>query len=58
MTYDDAILKTMKEIALKKKQIQLLTECIQYLENESQSNDNLTQTPEQILNNFADAFAN
>ena len=57
MTYDDAILKAKREIDRKQKEIQLLNECIQYLQNESKSNDKLTQTPEQILHNFADAFA-
>lgn len=56
MTYDEAIIKTQCAIANKQKQIQLLNDCMQYLQNESQSNDSLTQTPEDILNNFADAF--
>ena len=56
MTFDEAILKVKHEINVKNKKIETLKECLKYLENDSKSNDSLTQTPEQILNNFADGF--
>jgi hypothetical protein len=56
MTYEEAKIKVLHEIHIKESKIEKLKECLNYLENDKNSNDNLTQTPEQILNNFADSF--
>jgi uncharacterized protein YigA (DUF484 family) len=52
MSYTQAIDFVRQEIRRKQHEIETLKECIKYLENDSNSNDELTQTPEQILKNF------
>ena len=52
MTYADAITKVEHEIFKKQSEIETLRECIKYLENETKSNDNMTQPAEKILGNF------
>ena len=52
MTYDEAIQFAQHEIYKKQKEIENLKECIKYLKNESQSDDKLTQSAIQVLENF------
>ncbi len=52
LTYDQAITLVNHEINKKSKEIEILKNCIQYLSNDSKSKDELTQSPEKILENF------
>lgn len=52
MNYEQAIDLAHHEIYKKEQGIGNLKACIKYLQNEKQSDDNLTQTPEQVLTNF------
>jgi hypothetical protein len=52
MTYQEAISLAERQIYRKQREIENLQGCINYLKNESLSNDKLTQSPEKILSNF------
>ena len=52
MTYTEAIGIVRHEILKKKHEIDSLKECIKHLENDSALSDELTQMPEQTLENF------
>lgn len=52
MNFQDAELKILHEIHVQKSKLQNLQECLKYLENEKHANDDMAQTPEQILTNF------
>jgi len=56
ISFEEAISLVNHEIYKKQREIELLKDCIKYLDNEKLSNDELTQTPKQILENFGYKF--
>lgn len=52
MNFKEAKMKIFHEIHVQETKLKNLQDCLKYIENEENANDNMVQTPEQILNNF------